>query len=87
MTLPRKAIDRVLGTYAVGEMHLKVFMEGTQLKAQMAGQPAIDVFAESPYNFFLTVVDATLEFATGDTSSPAVSLRQGGQAIEFQRIP
>ena len=87
VTLPRKAIDRVLGTYAVGEMHLKVFMEGTQLKAQMAGQPAMDVFAESPYNFFLTVVDATLEFATGDTSSPAVSLRQGGQAIEFQRIP
>jgi CubicO group peptidase (beta-lactamase class C family) len=83
---PRQ-LDRVLGTYAAGTMSLKVFMDGTQLKAQMGGQPPVDIFAESADRFFLTVVDATLAFAAGDGSASTVTLSQGGKTIEFQRAP
>jgi Beta-lactamase class C and other penicillin binding proteins len=85
--LPSEAIERVLGTYAGGEAHLKIFKEGTQLKAQMNGQPAVDIFAESPDHFFLTVVDATLTFAPGKGSPAAVTLSQGGHVTEFRRQP
>ena len=68
-------------------MDLKVFLEGIQLKAQLSGQPAFDIFAESPDKFFLTVVDATLAFATGKDGAPAVTLSQGGNTTEFQRTP
>ncbi|MEO6173263.1 MAG: hypothetical protein ABIP02_09110, partial [Arenimonas sp.] len=73
--------------YAAGEMRLKVLIEGTQLKAQMAGQPAVDLFAESPDNFFLTVVDATLKFASGKGSAASVTLNQGGNMLNFVRTP
>lgn len=49
--LPPEALERVLGTYSDGTAHLKIFKEGTQLKAQMNGQPAVDIFAESPDHF------------------------------------
>lgn len=85
--LRRQELDRVTGTYAGNGMNLKVFLEGKQLKAQMGGEPAVDIFAESPDQFFLTVVDATLAFAVGNNGAPAVTLSQGGSTTELQRIP
>lgn len=81
------AIKRVSGTYAAGGMQLKVFVEGTQLKVQMAGQPAVDLFAESPEAFFLTVVDARLLFSPGDPVAPSVTLSQGGHDVALHRVP
>lgn len=85
--LRREELDRVLGTYAAGAMNLKVFMDGKLLKAQMGGQPAVEIFAESADRFFLSVVDATLAFVAGKGSAPAVTLSQGGNTIEFRRTP
>lgn len=85
--LRREDLDRVLGTYASREMTLKVFMDGKQLKVQMGGQPPVEIFAESADRFFLTVVDATLTFASGAVGAPAVALDQGGKTIEFRRMP
>lgn len=85
--LRRQELDRVLGTYAAGGMNLKVFMDGKQLKAQMGGQPAVEIFAESADRFFLTVVDATLAFTAGKGNASAVTLSQGGNTTEFQRTP
>ena len=85
--LRRQELDRVTGTYATNGMNLKVFLEGIQLKAQLSGQPAFDIFAQSPDSFFLTVVDATLAFAAGKDGAPAVTLSQGGTTTEFQRMP
>ena len=85
--LRREALERVVGTYAAGAAHLKVFMESNQVKAQMGGQPAVDIFAESPDHFFLTVVDATLAFAPGKGSAATVTLSQPGHTTEFRRLP
>lgn len=80
------AITRVSGTYATGPMTLKIYQEGESMMALMAGQQPVEIFAETPDAFYLTVVPATLEFAPGDVA-PKVTLNQNGQAIEFARSP
>ncbi len=87
VTLPRAALDRVIGTYVHGDGQLKVFLDGDTLKTQMAGQQAFDLFAESPDVFYLTVVEATLTFAPGPGPAASVTLSQGGNTIEFTRSP
>ncbi len=85
--LRRAALDRVAGTYAAGGMQMKVFMDGNQLKAQMGGQSPVEIFAESPDLFFMTVVDATLAFAADQGNARSVVLSQGGHAMTFRRLP
>lgn len=87
--MPLLAADlaRVQGTYSANGTDMKVFMDGKQLKTQLANQPAVELFAEAPNKFFLTVVDATLEFAGVKGNAPSVTLHQGGQVIEFKRTP
>ena len=77
---------RVEGSYATGPMVLSVFSEDGALKAQLAGQPAFEIFAETDSRFFLKVVPAELVFAEGEVA-PAVTLHQGGNTIEFARQP
>lgn len=83
--VPVAQLQRLVGSYLANGMRMKVFLEGTQLKTQLDGQPAFDLFAETPSKFFLTVVDATLTFApeVGDVTS--VTLNQGPAVIEFKR--
>ncbi len=61
-------------------------MDGEQLKTQLDGQPAFDLFAETPNKFFLTVVDATLSFAPDTGAVTRVTLNQGPAVIEFTRV-
>ena len=86
VALPQLAVERVLGMYQSGDQHMKVFQDGKQLKAEMAGQPAVDLFAQSPTLFFLTVVDATLEFKEGHTPAAGMTLVQGDNTMEFTRV-
>jgi len=83
--LPLEQLQRIEGSYLSGPMRMRVFLDGTQLKVQLDGQPAFDLFAESPSRFFLTVVDARLEFAPETGTPSQLTLHQGGQVIEFQR--
>ena len=85
--MPKAALDRVVGSYTLSGRTMKVFVDGTQLKTQLEGQPAFDLFAETPDRYFLKVVDATLEFAAGAKSAPTVTLLQSGQRMEFTRVP
>jgi hypothetical protein len=66
-------------------MRMAITLEGTQLKTQLDGQPAFELFAESPSRFFLTVVDATLDFAPESGEATGITLRQGPAVIEFTR--
>ncbi len=77
-------LQRVLGTYVAGPGTMSVFVDDDQLKVQLSGQPAFDLFAATPDQFFLTVVDATLDFAAGEPA-PSLTLKQGGAVIEFTR--
>ena len=83
--LPRAALERIVGEYVFQGATLAVFRDGDTPKAQLTGQPAFEIFAQSPSTFFLKVVDATLAFAP-DTGAPAqVTLHQGGREMVFER--
>ena len=56
-------------------------LDGIQLKAQLTGQPAFPIFAESETLFFYKVVEATLEFQK-DTSGAVASVRLRQGAID-----
>ena len=61
-----------------GNADLSVTLTGTQLMAQLTGQPAFPIFAESETLFFFKVVEATLEFQRDANGAvTAVRLRQG----------
>ena len=66
-------------------MSVRVFLDGEVPKAQMTGQPAFELFAESPSTFFLKVVEATLTFSPAQGTPDKVTLRQGGAVIEYVR--
>jgi hypothetical protein len=52
---------------------------------QMTGQCALTLFAESDRRFFLTEVDAALQFAPTDGAVKAMTPKQHGQMVEFKR--
>lgn len=83
--LPREALERLAGEYVFQGAVLKVFLDGDTPRAQLTGQPAFEIFAQSPTMFFLKVVDATLEFAPEEGAPAKVILRQGGAVMEFLR--
>lgn len=87
IVLDSSAQERLIGDYhGMGET-FRVFLEGGVLKAKLGGQPALQIHAESASKFFLTEVDAALEFAPAEGPAQTLTLRQGGQTIEFKRKP
>ena len=77
--VPADVLARYPGTYQMPTgAELTVTLNGTQLMAQLTGQPAFPVFAESDTLFFYKVVEATLEFQKDASGAvTAVRLRQG----------
>jgi CubicO group peptidase (beta-lactamase class C family) len=78
-TVPASTLARYVGTYQMpSNTELSVTLEGNQLMAQLTGQPAFPIFAESETLFFYKVVEATLEFQKDASGAvTAVRLRQG----------
>jgi CubicO group peptidase (beta-lactamase class C family) len=77
--LPAATLARKVGTYEMKPgIELTVTLDGSQLRAQLTGQPAHPIFPETETLFFYKVVDATLEFQrdAGGTVT-GVRLRQG----------
>lgn len=85
--LPREAKERVVGEYEYQGVTMTILLEGDTLKTRLTGQPAFEIFAESPSRFFLKVVPATLEFSPDAGTPQKVTLRQGGAVIEYVRKP
>ena len=78
LTVPAATLALYVGTYQAPGADLTVTLEGSQLKAQLTGQPAFPIFAESETLFFFKVVDATLEFQKDANGAvKAARLRQG----------
>ncbi len=84
--LPAAALARIVGKYALEGATLTVTVDGAVAKAQLTGQPAFEIFAESASRFFLKVVDAVLVFAPEDGRPVSVTLHQGGREMVFQRV-
>ncbi len=86
IALPPAALERLAGTYRGNQGQLRVFVEGAQLKAQLQGQPALSLKAESSTRFFPEGLDATIEFSPAQGEARAVSLILGGDTLQFTRI-
>jgi CubicO group peptidase (beta-lactamase class C family) len=87
ITLPLAALERLVGEYAFEGATLKVFLEDGSPRAQLTGQQALEIYPESGTRFFLTVIDATLEFAPAEGPAMQVTLRQSGREMPFKRLP
>ncbi len=86
--LTDEQLDACVGEYELAPtFHITITRSGTQLNAQATGQPAFEIFPESPTKFFLTVVDAQMEFTPGaDGRMASLTLHQGGQHIPGRRV-
>jgi hypothetical protein len=87
-TVDPAVFDRYAGRYQFGPgLLLTVSREGSRFFAQLTGQPAFEIFAESDTSYFLKVVDARLTFETdAQGAAVAVVLRQNGVDQRARRI-
>ena len=87
--LDPKAFDALAGTYNLAPgFDLRFWREGGRFLSQATGQRQLEIFPESPTRFFLTVVDAQLDFEVGaDGRAALVVLTQGGRKMPANRVP
>src|SRR5688572_6603322 len=80
--------DRYVGRYQLAPAAIiTISRDGARFLAQLTGQPAFEIFAESEKDFFLKVVDAQLTFETDAQNRPlAVVLHQNGIDQRAPRI-
>ncbi len=86
--LDPKRLDALVGEYElVPGFVLAVTREGDRLMTQATGQSRVEVFPESPTEFFLKVVDAQLSFVVGPGGKcDRLVLHQGGRDMPARRI-
>lgn len=83
--------DAILQSY-VGHYELQpgfmitITKEDSQLKAQATGQPVFEIYAKSDTVFYLTVVEAQVEFHQTDGKVDGLTLFQGGQEMVGKRL-
>lgn len=82
--LDHAVLARYVGRYQLAPtFSISFTLEGDQLMTQATGQDKIPVFPESPTKFFLTVVDAEIDFVANDKGEVTyMLLHQGGHEIK-----
>jgi CubicO group peptidase (beta-lactamase class C family) len=80
ITVDPKVLAQYVGTYELSPtFSVAMTLEGNQLMTQATNQPKFPLYAESETKFFLTVVDAEVEFFKNDKGEVAyMMLHQGG---------
>jgi len=81
-------LDLYIGKYELAPgFVIDVTREGEQLFIQATNQPRFEVYAESETRFYLTVVDAQVEFhQEGTEPAESMTLFQNGQAVPGPRV-
>ena len=84
VTVDPKVLAQYVGTYELSPtFSIAMTLEGNQLMTQATGQPKFPLHAESETKFFLTVVDAEVEFFKNDKGEVAyMMLHQGGHDVK-----
>ena len=87
LALTAEQLDAYVGKYQLApQLVFTIARDGTQLDAQLTGQPALPVYADKPDHFFYKVVDAQLDFerdAAGKVT--ALTLHQNGRDLKAPR--
>lgn len=81
-------LERLVGKYELAPNFLmEIRVENGKLFGQATGQPAFELFAKDELHFFLTVVDAELEFVEGDNGEiESLILHQGGREMPGKKV-
>lgn len=83
-----KLLADYAGVYEIAPTFaIEISAEGSQLFAQATGQPRFELFASSPTEFFLKVVDARIVFSRDpDGKVGGLTLLQNGRQIPGKRV-
>jgi CubicO group peptidase (beta-lactamase class C family) len=89
IALDHAAKEALAGQYQLRpDFILTVTLEGDQLFGQATGQPKFPLFAESPTQLFLKVVNAQMTFTMGpDGHAASMVLHQNGRDMPAPRMP
>jgi pimeloyl-ACP methyl ester carboxylesterase len=81
-------LAQYVGVYRLNDSYeLAVTLESDQLFAQITGQGALPIFAESDNEFYYRVVDADLRFERGANGSlSAAVITQSGRETTWERV-
>lgn len=87
ITISAEQLQKFVGTYEVEKnLEIKVALDKDQLSAQLTGQKAYPIFAESEMLFFLNEVDAQIQFEKNDKGEISnLFVLQDGNKIEAKR--
>ncbi len=82
------ALEKYVGSYALSPAFaITVTLEDGQLVAQATGQQKLEIFAESPTEFFYRVVDAQISFVKGkDGQVEKMILHQNGHDLPGLKV-
>ena len=87
LTLDAAAMDVYVGTFQLGPLVLRVYLDDAHLMSQAAGQPAFRLRAQGDHVFVPTFDDEVrLTFEVADDRAERVTLRQGGNELQGERI-
>jgi hypothetical protein len=88
ITLPREALERLVGVYSTSGVELTIALHGEALSGQIKGQPqAVPLVAISANQFTGDIVGAELTFAPETGPAQSITMRQGGNTTVFERAP
>jgi len=87
VSLPIEELAQYVGTYEIQPgVVFMITREGSQMMAQITGQPANPIYPSGPGEFFYTVVDATLSFQRDATGAvTGLVLHQGALTVPARR--
>ena len=87
ITLDAATLDGCVGRYQYSTATYTITREGTQLFAQITGQPKAEIFARSATEFFYTAVEAQITFERdAQGKATAVVLHQMGRDLRWTRV-
>lgn len=88
INLDTAVLDRYAGDYQLSPTAvLTVTRAGTQMFAQLTGQPKAEIFAQSESEFFYRIVKARISFETDSQGrTTGLVLRQNGRNMQMPRI-
>lgn len=89
ITLPREALDRLVGVYATKEgVELTIALEGEAISGWIKGQPmSVPLVAMAPTRFTGDIVGAELVFTPETGTAQTITMRQWGSTMVFERTP
>ena len=86
--LPEDVLKSYVGEYWVSQDYkVNITLENAQLKAQVTGQPKVDLYAQKTDLFFVKIVDAQVEFKKDSTGKvQKLVFYQGGAMVEAVKV-